>query len=96
MAANTAAQSAWPRAKLPIALSRVSCRGVFSQLKRCRVRNTIAYGGGLCIYQRRGGAQFSLRPIPGNGRVFDPGNAGYVLVNNWHARNAYDRDAVSK
>jgi hypothetical protein len=79
-----------------IALSRVSCRGVFSQLKRCRVRNTTCRkaaegtsvggvllrpdGGGSCDNQRRGGARLYTSALPGNGRLVDADTAGYVLV----------------
>jgi hypothetical protein len=53
MAANTAVHSAWSRAKLhQIAFGWVPCRGVFSQRKRCRVRNPIVVTtDGSRVYQ---------------------------------------------
>lgn len=74
MAAITAAQSAWPRASLlDIVLGWVPCRGVFSQLKRCRVRNlTVAMTGDSYDDQRHGGARLYSSAIPGNALVVDP------------------------
>ena len=84
MKPQSAVSSAWPRAKLPIALSRVSYRGVFSQLKRCRVRNTASNQqtcvgvellrtccGGSLANQRRGGARFYSSALPGSGWLVD-------------------------
>lgn len=72
--------------RAPIALVRVSCRGVLSQAKRCRVRNTTDTateadrvrvlcpldGGGL--RGTKGLAALVSTPVrfPGNGWVIDP------------------------
>jgi hypothetical protein len=61
MAATSGAFTPWHRALIPgdIVLSRVSCRGVFSQLKRCRVRNTTQAARQL---QKQAGIRV-LRPV---------------------------------
>ena len=65
MAAFISAEcSAWPRAKLPIALSRVSSRGGFSQLKKSRVRNTTTPQDN--VRTTRGFASFAAVPAGGS------------------------------
>jgi hypothetical protein len=72
MAAQSAAQSAWPRAKLRhIAISRVTCRGDFSRRKRCRVKNPVVMTVPWCAVQSGGGALSLAASDPGNGPVVD-------------------------
>lgn len=71
----------------------VSCRGVFSLSKRCRVRNNTAVRQvSLGDTKAGGGVRLFTHPIPGNGLVVDPAKRATSWSTSDTGLCAYDRD----